>query len=163
PLLGAVEALATPEAPQPEARDGDDGANPKSVRHAGGDNMVSRGSQVALVGVLVALVGGESPARGKPWRHAPDPTAAAAPAPASPALAALPGDPDVHGARSHTLRVHVDAAPGRLTAIVSPSMWARRITLGTVFEPLLRYVPPEGSNPGRFAPRLARSWRVMPN
>jgi peptide/nickel transport system substrate-binding protein len=126
--------------------------------------MVSRGAQVALVGALVGtLVGCESPARVKPWRHAPDPTAEAARAPGSPALADLPGDADVHASRGHTLRVHVDADPGRLTAIVEPTTWARRITLGTVFEPLLRYVPPDGAGPGRFAPRLARSWRVMPN
>jgi peptide/nickel transport system substrate-binding protein len=27
----------------------------------------------------------------------------------------------------------------------------------------VRYVPPDGQGPGRYAPRLARSWRVMPS
>ena len=126
--------------------------------------MLTRGSQVrGMALLLAALVGCESPARVKPWRHAPDPTAEAARAPGSPALADLTGDADVHASRGHTLRVDVDAEPGRLTAIVEPTTWARRITLGTIFEPLLRYVPPDGSGPGRYAPRLARSWRVMPN
>ncbi|MBV8761730.1 MAG: hypothetical protein JO257_30830 [Deltaproteobacteria bacterium] len=56
----------------------------------------------------------------------------------------------------------MDAEPGRLTPILAPSLWARRITLGTIFEPLLRYAPPDASGPGHYAPRLARSWRVMP-
>jgi peptide/nickel transport system substrate-binding protein len=51
----------------------------------------------------------------------------------------------------------MDAEPGRLSPVISPSVWTRRILLGTVFEPLLRY---EG--PGHYGPRLARSWRVMP-
>ena len=40
-------------------------------------------------------------------------------------------------------------------------MWARRITLGTIFEPLIRYVP--GPSGAHFEPRLARSWHVMPS
>jgi len=121
-------------------------------------------SQVALVAATVAvLVSCESPARVKPWRHAPDPTSEAARAPGSPALADGAGEQEVHAARAHTLRVHVDAEPGRLTPIVGPTLWARRITLGTIFEPLLRYVPPDGQGPGRYAPRLAQSWRVMPS
>jgi peptide/nickel transport system substrate-binding protein len=33
-----------------------------------------------------------------------------------------------------------------------------------VFEPLVRYIPPDpGQTAGRYAPRLARSWRVMPS
>src|SRR5690242_6741445 len=96
--------------------------------------------QVAVASVVVwALCACESPARVKPWRHAPDPTAEAARAPGSPVLAADPSEAEVHAARAHTLRIHVDAEPGRLSPIVAPSAWARRITLGTVFEPLLRY------------------------
>ena len=69
---------------------------------------------------------------------------------------------DLHADRPHTLRIDVDAEPGRLTPLVEPSVWARRITLGTIFEALLRYVPPEtGQGPGRYEPRLARSWRVI--
>jgi ABC-type transport system substrate-binding protein len=136
------------------------------VRHAGGDNMLGTGSQVALLGALVAAAvaaGCDSPARVKPWRHAPDPAAEAQRAPGSPALTVAPGDPDLSVARGHTLRIHVDAEPGRLTPLVAPSVWARRITLGTIFEPLLRYVPPGGQTPARYAPRLARSWRVAPS
>ncbi|MDB4952661.1 MAG: extracellular solute-binding protein family 5 [Myxococcales bacterium] len=121
--------------------------------------------QVAVLGAFVGILSAcDSPARVKPWRHAPDPTAEAARAQGSPILAAEAAAPgDIHSARVHTLRIHVDAEPGRLSPIVSPSIWARRITLGTVFEPLLRYVPPDGQGPGRYTPRLAQSWRVMPN
>jgi len=135
------------------------------VRHAAGDNMRGTASQVAVAGALVAAavaLGCDSPARVKPWRHAPDPTSEAERAPGSPVLVD-PGEPDGRAARGHTLRIHVEAEPGRLTALVAPSAWARRITLGTIFEPLLRYVPPDGRGPGRYEPRLARSWRVAPS
>jgi ABC-type transport system substrate-binding protein len=132
------------------------------VRHAAGDNMWGTASQVA-VGLLVgvALAGCDSPARVKPWRHAPDPTSEARAR--GSAAASEPGSEIDLAARAHTLRVHVDADPGRLTPLVAPSQWARRITLGTIFEPLVRYVPPDGQGPGRYAPRLARSWRVAPS
>jgi ABC-type transport system substrate-binding protein len=132
------------------------------VRHAGGDNMVGTASQVAVLCALVAAlaIGCDSPARVKPWRHAPDPTSEAQRAPGSPALVDT-AEPDQRAARGHSLRIHVDAEPGRLTPLVAPSVWARRITLGTIFEPLLRYVPPDGQGAGRYAPRLARSWRVL--
>ena len=124
--------------------------------------MWGTASQVA-VGVLVgaALVSCDSPARVKPWRHAPDPTSEAR-AQGS-AAASEPGSEIDRAARAHTLRVHLDAEPGRLTPLVAPSSWARRITLGTIFEPLVRYVPADGQGPGRYAPRLARSWRVSPS
>lgn len=126
--------------------------------------MVTLGSQVRVVIALIAVtVACESPARVKPWRHAPDPTSEAANAPGSPILAG--GDAteqQVVAARSHTLRVHMHAEPGRLSAILDPSMWARRVLLGNVFEPLLRYVPPDANGPARYTSRLARSWRVMP-
>lgn len=132
--------------------------------------MVTKVTQVAvLIGfgafaALGPLVACDSPARVKPWRHAPDPTSEAARAPASPALSEISTEADVRAARGHTLRIHVDAEPGRLNPLVSPTVWARRITLGTVFEPLLRYVPPEaGQVAGRYESRLARSWRVMPS
>ncbi|HEX4455237.1 MAG TPA: ABC transporter substrate-binding protein [Kofleriaceae bacterium] len=129
---------------------------------------MKRAPQVALVGAIAAIAigtGCDSPARVKPWRHAPDPTAEAKSEPASQVLSNLAGqsDGDLRANRPHTLRIDVDAEPGRLTPLVEPSVWARRITLGTIFEPLLRYVPPEtGQGPGRYEPRLARSWRVMP-
>jgi ABC-type transport system substrate-binding protein len=126
--------------------------------------MWGTASQVAL-GVLAgaALVGCDSPARVKPWRHAPDPTIEAARAPESPVLVEPPAEAELHSAQTHTVRVDVDAEPGRLTPILAPTQWARRITLGTIFEPLLRYLPPDGEGPGRYAPRLAQSWRVLPS
>ncbi len=123
--------------------------------------MVMRAPQVAAL--VLACIACESPARVKPWRHAPDPTSEAERAPQSPVLADTPSESDLHAGRTHTLRIAVDAEPGRLTAILEPSLWARRITLGTIFEPLLRYVPPDAAGAGHYAPRLARSWQVMPN
>jgi len=117
----------------------------------------------AVITTIAAVVSCESPARVKPWRHAPDPISEAVRAPGSVALADGAAEQEVHAARAHTVRVHVDAEPGRLTPLVAPTAWARRITLGTIFEPLLRYVPPDGQGPGRYAPRLAQSWRVMPS
>jgi hypothetical protein len=108
--------------------------------------MLTKGPQVGvlfrLLGLL-ALVGCESPARVKPWRHAPDPIAEAANAPGSPALADVSAESEVRAARGHTLRIQLDAEPGRLSPLVNPTMWARRILIGPVFEPLIRYVPPE--------------------
>ncbi len=125
------------------------------------------GPEVSQVGVVIALsaslIACESPARVKPWRHAPDPTAEAARAPGSPVLTDDTVEAAVFAARPHTLRIHMDADPGRLTPIVDPSVWAERITVGTVFEPLLRYVPPDAQGPARYTARLARSWRVTPN
>lgn len=125
--------------------------------------MVGTASQVAVLAALV-LAGCESPPRVKPWRHAPDPIEAAQAS--SSVNSRVSGSEQEHAARAHTLRIHVDAEPGRLTPLLAPSLWARRITLGTIFEPLLRYVPPDGQDgqgAGRYAPRLARSWRVSPS
>ncbi len=127
--------------------------------------MARKASQVAVLAVVVGLTSScESPARVKPWRHAPDPTAEAANAPGSPALVDVSTGAEIRAARKHTLRIQLDAEPGRLNPLVSPTLWGRRITLGTVFEPLIRYTPPEaGQTAGRYTPRLARSWRVAPN
>jgi ABC-type transport system substrate-binding protein len=124
--------------------------------------MLTKGPQVGVLFGLLALVGCESPARVKPWRHAPDPIAEAAKVPGSPALADATNESEVRTARGHTLRVQLAEEPGRLTPLLSPTVWGRRILLGPVFEPLIRYVPPEtGSPAGRYEPRLARSWRVV--
>jgi peptide/nickel transport system substrate-binding protein len=117
--------------------------------------MVMRASQVAVLALLVGAC--DSPARTKPWRHAADPTADVR---AADALSDAPAASVARAERAHTLRIHVDADPGRLTAVVEPTVWARRITLGTIFEPLIRYAPPEGNRPAAFQPRLARSWHV---
>ena len=46
----------------------------------------------------------------------------------------------------------------------SPSLWARRITLGTIFEPLLRYVPPaRPAGPATTRRGSPSSWHVMPD
>ncbi|HTR52276.1 MAG TPA: ABC transporter substrate-binding protein [Kofleriaceae bacterium] len=125
--------------------------------------MLSWAPQVAAAAALAALGACDSPARVKPWRHAPDPTAVADQAPTSPALTEEPSESEVRAARDHTLRIHVDAEPGRLSPIVSPSRWARHILLGTVFEPLVRYAPPDAAHPtGQFEPRLAKSWKIAP-
>ena len=125
--------------------------------------MVTGVTQVAVLLGILTLAGCDSPARVKPWRHAPDPTSEAARVPSSPALADVSAAAEVRAARGHTLRIHVDVEPGRLTPLVNPTVWGRRITQGTIFEPLIRYLPPEpGHAAGRYAPGLAQSWRVMP-
>ena len=104
--------------------------------------------------------------RGKPWRHEPDPASLAAAEPRSPALVRDQAATAVLAERDHTLRVQMESEPRTLNPLVSPTVWARRITMGTVFEPLIRYEPPAGgagAGPGQYAPGLARSWRVMPD
>lgn len=132
----------------------------------------SNGAPAALAVAAVfsaALLCGlacESPTRVQPWRHADDPlAAAAAAAPRSPVLAPKDDDGESwRGTREHTLRIQLDAEPTRLHPLLSPSVAGRRIVMGTVFEPLLAYQPSEdGKGAGRYAPRLARSWRVAPN
>ncbi len=119
----------------------------------------------AALAVTSGVAGCETPTRVKPWRHAADPvTAAASTAPRSPALAPERENEAVRTARGHTLRIHLDAEPPRGNPLSSPTVAGRRIALGTVFEPLLAYQPPEdGKGAGRYAPRLARSWRVSPS
>ncbi len=120
--------------------------------------QAGRVAAVLAIAAAVAAIACESPARVKPWRHAPDPTAEAEHVPHSRALDAEHDDAGPRPDRSHTLRIDVDADPGRLSPLVSPSVWARRITLGTVFEPLLRYQPrrERRPRPHLFAPRLAK-------
>ncbi len=118
---------------------------------------------VALV--LSASVGCEAPARVKPWRHAPDPVGAAATAPSVSPVAGGGTGSAILAARPHTLRVAISAEPKGLNPLLDASLWTRRIMVGTVFEPLLRHEPdparPDG--PGRYAPRLARSWKISGN
>jgi peptide/nickel transport system substrate-binding protein len=132
-----------------------------------GDRPVARARgrlalAVALAGGLAACDG--APPRVKPWRHAPDPLTVAEGAPRSPVLATKDDDQAVRARRAHTLRIHVDAEPRGLNPLLSPSVWTRRIMMGTVFETLVRYAPPEGgagAGPGRYLPGLARSWRIQ--
>ena len=136
--------------------------SPQGDRPAG---MRTRRWATTVVAAL-AIVGCDgAPPRVKPWRHAPDPLAVAESVPRSPVLAKASDDVAVKARRAHTLRIHVDAEPRGLNPLLSPSVWTRRIMMGTVFETLLREAPPEGgagSGPGRYLPGLARSWRIMP-
>ncbi len=118
----------------------------------------------AVVAALAVVGCDGAPPRVKPWRHAPDPLAVAESVPRSPVLAHASDDVAVKARRAHTLRIHVDAEPRGLNPLLSPSVWTRRIMMGTVFETLLREAPPEGgagSGPGRYLPGLARSWRLQ--
>lgn len=122
---------------------------------------------ILLMGVGL-LVGCEAPVRVKPWRHAPDPTLVAD-APRSPLVLSAQdreqsATPDAH-TRPHTLRIAMNADPGRLFPLqggAGPSMWAKRAMLGPVFESLVAYEPAADGITGQYAPRLARTWRVMP-
>jgi peptide/nickel transport system substrate-binding protein len=107
------------------------------------------------------------PHRNKPWTRIPDP-----PIEPSPELRAArdtegeSAHAGVLARRPHTLRIHVDTAPRNLQPFINPSIWALRITRGTVFESLILYQPPEGgagAGPGRYMPALARSWTVAPD
>jgi hypothetical protein len=109
--------------------------------------MVTWAPQVALGAALLGAF--DAPARVKPGRHAPYPATEAAGVPGSRVLAEVPRDAPGASDRDHTLRIHVGAEPGRLNPLVQPSLWARRITLGTVFEPLLRELPPAAGQPAR--------------
>lgn len=106
-----------------------------------------------------------APARSKPWRHAPEPEVQSEIAMRSDLLAEEAERIEARHRRAHTLRVHLRSRPGHLNPMVEPSIWTLRIAADTVFESLVRYVPPEGgagAGPGRYLPGLARSWRVSP-
>src|SRR5690349_21077720 len=140
---------------------------PRSASACRGDNTALPASQLGLIlvlglGLVVACDG--TPARVKPWRHAPDPMAVADAVPRSAALVREEEDLAVRARRSHTLRIHMDAEPRSLNPLLAPSQWTRRAVVGTVFETLIRYVPPQGgtgSGPGHYLPGLARSWRIQ--
>ncbi len=124
---------------------------------------LTQANRLAVALVALAACDG-TPARVKPWRHAPDPLAIAERAPRSAALAKDVDDHAVRERRRHTLRIHMDAEPRGLHPLLSPSVWTRRIMVGPVFEPLVRYVPPPsgaGSGLGSYQPGLARSWRIQ--
>lgn len=67
--------------------------------------------------------------------------------------------------RATTLRVHMASDPGHLNPVASPTVWTRRVVMGTVFETLIDYQPPDGgagNGPGRYRPGLAASWTIAP-
>lgn len=105
-----------------------------------------------------------SPARSKPWRNAREPVLEPrADTPGSKLLAREAERVEIRRRRAHTLRIHMDATPSHLNPMVKPSVWGLRVAGDTIFETLIRYVPPEGgagSGPGHFEQGLAKSWRV---
>src|SRR5688500_18383777 len=125
-----------------------------------GDNTALPGPQLGrpvLVWLLLLAGCDGTPARVKPWRHAPDPKAVADAVPRSAALVREEEDLAVRARRGHTLRIHMDAEPRSLHPLLSPSQWTRRAVVGTDFETLIRYDPPEGgtgAGPGRYLPGL---------
>jgi ABC-type transport system substrate-binding protein len=129
--------------------------------------MGTRGPQdhrpAAALTIAIALAAAcESPPRARPWRHAPDPTLVA-PTAARTDTPATDDGAAIRANRAHTLRIHMDAEPRHLDPMLAPSVWTRRISMGTVFETLVKYAPPDGgagAGPGRYLPSLARSWRV---
>ena len=116
--LGALELVLVAACARDERRDQPrrcDSADPQDVRHGAVLTWCNRAPQVGVIAAL-ALFACDSPARVKPWRHAPDPTAEAANAPAlAGPVRGRRATADVHAARGHTLRIHIDAEPGRLT------------------------------------------------
>jgi len=127
-------------------------------------DFASQASVLAVCAALAAAGCEGAPPRVKPWRHAPDPKAVAEGAPRSAALVKQEDDLAVRARRRHTLRVHMDSEPRGLHPLLSPSRWTRRIVMGTVFEPLIRYTPPSGgagAGLGSYQPGLARSWRIQ--
>ena len=58
------------------------------------------------------------------------------------------------GSGGGTLRVHMEAEPPSLNPLVEHDAWTLWLTLGAVYDPLVR----EGKAPGSFTPALAASW-----
>jgi peptide/nickel transport system substrate-binding protein len=125
----------------------------------------ARAYLAALAVALCACQG--SPARSKPWRHQPgDGSGEITAEPVSSVLKAEKVRVEAHKNRAHTLRIHMDARPLHLNPMVTPTEWGRRIVMDTVFETLIRYVPPEGGSgagPGRYEGGLAKSWTKSPD
>ncbi|MCE9576395.1 MAG: hypothetical protein K8W52_24820 [Deltaproteobacteria bacterium] len=126
---------------------------------------VPRGALTAAIAAVItaiALGGCETPPRARPWRHAEETSPVATPGKSASreldeqALA-------IRANRPHTLRIHMDTEPRALEPMIAPSTWTRRITMGPVFETLLRFAPPDGgagAGPGHYVPGLARTWRI---
>jgi peptide/nickel transport system substrate-binding protein len=120
--------------------------------------MGRRPSQVfgILVAAAVLAACEGPPARPKPWRHAPEPTAAAAND--TSAAARLRERADVEEERRRTLRIRLEADPAHLDPLLDPDVEGRRAVVGTVFEPLLVH---DGDGADGVAPALAESYRVV--
>jgi peptide/nickel transport system substrate-binding protein len=112
-----------------------------------------------LIFALAACEG--APARSKPWRHAPDPSAEQVPSTVGDVLTAEKDRLAAMASRPDTLTVWLDADPRSLVPMASPTEWTLRIAQGTLFETLLVHRPGEGpKQPGGLEPGLARTWRV---
>jgi len=119
-------------------------------RPAQGFSLLAR----ALIVCIAWGAGCEGPpARQKPWRHAPDPTAAAAGA-ESPAADRLRERAENEEERRRTLRIRLAVEPAQLNPLLDPDVEALRVIDGTVFEALLHY------GPDGIAPALAESFRL---
>src|SRR5689334_18036087 len=105
---------------------------PRSASACRGDNTALPAPQLALVLLILTVACDGTPARVKPWRHAPDPMAVADAVPRSAALVREEEDLAVRARRSHTLRIHMDAEPRSLNPLLAPSLWTRRAVMGTV-------------------------------
>ena len=113
----------------------------------------------AATGILAGCEG--APARSRPWRHAPEPSAEEVPSAVGHILAGEEDRLAAMQARGDTFTVWLDADPRTLVPLVDPSEWTLRITGDAVFETLLHHRPGSGpSDPGGYEPLLARSWRV---
>jgi peptide/nickel transport system substrate-binding protein len=104
------------------------------------------------------------PPRSKPWRHRQP--ADLGPMQSSLAIEAERDALADLSQRNSTLRIHMDSDPRHLNPLIEPSVWGTRIAMDTVFETLIRFVPPDDGDlagAGRYEPGLARSWRVAGN
>lgn len=122
----------------------------------------NKGKRIGLVLTALAFAAGACegpPARSKPWRHAGEPAARAAPV--APAIAGQRARLRAMAAAADTLTVWLDGDVRTLDPRAAPTVWTMRIVQDTVFESLVRYrAGDDEAQPGGYEPRLARSWRV---
>ncbi|MCP4446708.1 MAG: hypothetical protein GY811_15380 [Myxococcales bacterium] len=64
--------------------------------------------------------------------------------------------------RARSLRIHMNADPGSLNPMRSPSVWALRIMRDNVFETLIRYRPVGDAADGSYQAGLAQRWSISP-
>lgn len=97
------------------------------------------------------------PPRSKPWRDF------AASAPIVEPTAGLQAQGKVRETSSRgALRIHLDADPGSLNPLASPSQWTQRIMMDTVFETLIRYQRVPGQEEPGYQSGLARTYTLSP-
>ena len=123
---------------------------------------------LGLLGLIFGACQGASP-RDRPWREPIEVPKRASPGEdgsdlgRSLAAEEHAGRLERRRERALTLRIHLDADPGSLNPMRSPSQWAKRIMLDNVFETLLRYRPLDGGGgDGTFQSGLAQRWDISP-